>query len=84
MSIRRFKKLSSQERKMYVANTINQSPESLVGREIVAMNRLTRNLTTDDLNLESRTGCFDWRLTPQGHTYWKGIEARITGGWSPL
>ena len=81
MSIMRFKKLSSQERKMYVANTINQS---LVGREIVAMNRLTRNLTMDDLNLESRTGCFDWSLTPQGHTYWKDIEVRITGVWSPI
>lgn len=73
----KFKKLSNQERKQYVANTISQSTE-----EEVAKIRLTRNLTMDDLNLESRAGCFDWSDTPQGHTYWQAIEQRVTGGES--
>lgn len=78
----KFKKLSNQERKQYVANTIKQSPMSLVGPEFVAIGKLTRNLSMDDLNLESRAGCFDWSDTPQGHTYWQAIEQRVTGGES--
>lgn len=78
----KFKKLSNQERKQYVANTIKQSPMSLVGPEFVAIGKLTRNLSMDDLNLESRTGCFEWSSTPQGHNYWRDIESRITGGVS--
>lgn len=78
----KFKKLSNQERKQYVANTIKQSTMSLVGPEFVAMSKLTRNLSMDDLNLESISGCFDWRGSPQGHTYWQAIEQRVTGGES--
>lgn len=84
MSIIRFKKLNSQERKQYIANTIKQSPTSLVGPEFVAIGKLTRNLSMDDLNLESRTGCFEWSSTPQGYNYWQGIEQRITGVRSPI
>lgn len=78
----KFKKLSNQERKQYVANTIKQAGEFAASREFIAMNRLTRNLSMDDLNLESRTGCFEWSSTPQGHNYWRDIESRITGGVS--
>lgn len=69
----KFKKLSNQERKQYVANTIKQSPMSLVGPEFVAIGKLTRNLSMDDLNLESISGCFDWRGSPQGHDYFKQV-----------
>lgn len=70
-----FKKLTNLERKQYIANVIHQSSSG----EHRARSRITHNIIHCELNLESRSSCFDWSETPQRHEYWHQIKLRLLG-----
>ena len=59
----RFKKLTGQERKEYVANILSRDNE----------NELRYKLS-HDISLSSS---FTWDATIQGHDYWRTINRRI-------
>jgi uncharacterized protein (DUF2249 family) len=59
----RFKKLTSQERKEYVANILIRDDENTL-----------RYKLSYDVGLSS---AFTWDTTIQGHDYWRTINRRI-------
>jgi len=59
----RFKKLTSQERKEYVANILSREDEDSL-----------RYKLSCDVGLSS---AFTWDETIQGHDYWRTINRRI-------